>query len=156
MTATTSALVFHDWPLMGGTLLPGRHRRRRPRKSCIATSPAVVGAIVLAIAVAAWRTQREHPTLVRLAVSAAVLYAIQIVVGGLQILTTLAGWAQALHLALGTIIWSMLVGLAIASYYTARVTAERVPASGPASTPTAAPTARPTHAAARPSGPISP
>ncbi len=122
VTATSTALVFDDWPLMGGSLFPAvtdvtsaqvLHRY----------VAAVVGAIVLAIAVVATRTQRDHPGLVRLAVSAAVLYAIQIVVGGLQILTTLAGWAQVLHLTLGTIIWSMLVGLAIASYYTARVTA---------------------------------
>ena len=121
VTATASALVFPDWPLMGGTLLPAitdvtsaqvLHRY----------VAAIVGLIVLAVAVIAWRTQRDHPTLVRLAIWSAILFGIQIVVGGLQILTQLSGWAQVLHLALGTIIWSMLVGLAFSSYYTARAT----------------------------------
>ncbi len=121
VTATASALVFPDWPLMGGTLLPAitdvtsaqvLHRY----------VAAAVGLIVLAVAVIAWRTQRDHPTLVRLAIWSAILFGIQIVVGGLQILTQLSGWAQVLHLALGTIIWSMLVGLAFSSYYTARAT----------------------------------
>ena len=121
VTATASALVFPDWPLMGGTLLPAitdvtsaqvLHRY----------VAAIVGVIVLAVAVIAWRTQRAHPRLVRLAVWSAVLFGIQIVVGGLQILTQLSGWAQVLHLSLGTIIWSMLVGLAFSSYYTARAT----------------------------------
>ncbi len=106
---------------MGGTLLPAitdvtsaqvLHRY----------VAAIVGLIVLAVAVIAWRTQRAHPALVRLAVWSAILFGIQIVVGGLQILTQLAGWAQVLHLSLGTVIWAMLVGLAFSSYYTARAT----------------------------------
>jgi protoheme IX farnesyltransferase len=121
VTATSSALVFLDWPLMGGTFFPSvtdvtsaqvLHRY----------VAAIVGLILLVIAVVAWRTQRAHPGLVRLAVGSAVLFGIQVVVGGLQILTGLADWAQVLHLSLGTIIWAMLVGLAVGSYYTARVT----------------------------------
>src|SRR4029077_20729932 len=115
-------LVFLDWPLMDGSLVPAGTDVTSPQV-LHRSVPAIVGCIVLTIAIVARRTQRDHPALVRLAVSVAVLYAIQIVVGGLQILTTLAGWAQVVHLTLGTIISSMVVGLAIASYYTARVTA---------------------------------
>ena len=46
----------------------------------------------------------------RLAVGAAVLFAIQVVVGGLQVLTRLSAWTQTLHLALGAVIFAMLVG----------------------------------------------
>ena len=42
----------------------------------------------------------------RLALVAAVLFPIQAIVGGLQILTDLSGWSQTLHLALGAIIWA--------------------------------------------------
>ena len=66
VTATASALVFPDWPLMNGTLLPAltdatsAHVLHR-------WVAAVVGArSSLALAVVAWRTQRDHPTLVRL------------------------------------------------------------------------------------------
>jgi protoheme IX farnesyltransferase len=121
VTATDTALVYPDWPLMGGTLFP-------PLADPMAAHvlhrwvAAVVGAIVVAIAVVAWRTQREHPTIVRLSVGAAILFAVQVVIGGLQVLTRLAEWTQTLHLALGAIIWAMLAGLTVTSYYTARAT----------------------------------
>ena len=63
VTATDSALVFPDWPLMGGTLFPDLTE---------ATSAhvlhrwvaAVVGVIVAVLAIVAWRAQRERPTIV--------------------------------------------------------------------------------------------
>jgi protoheme IX farnesyltransferase len=119
VTATDSALVFPDWPLMGGTLVPpvtdvtGAHVLHR-------WVAAVVGLIVLAVAVAAWRTQRDRRTLVRLAVGAVVLFGVQVVIGGAQVLTRMAEWTQTLHLALGATTWATMAGLAVTSYYTAR------------------------------------
>ena len=110
VTATDSALVFPDWPLMGGTLVPplteatSAHVLHR-------WVAAVVAVLVAAVAVVAWRTQRDRPTLVRLALVAAALYAIQVVVGGLQVLTGLSGWSQTLHLGLGAVIFALFVGL---------------------------------------------
>jgi protoheme IX farnesyltransferase len=57
---------------------------------------------------------------VRLSLWAAGLFAAQVIVGGLQVLTRLSGWTQTLHLALGAIVWALLAGLAVTSYYTAR------------------------------------
>ncbi len=120
VTATSSALVFPDWPLMNGTLVPAvtdvtaAHVLHR-------WVAGIVAFVVLVLAVVAWRTQREHPMLVRLAVGTAGLFAIQVVVGGAQVLTQLAEWTQVLHLGLGAVIWAMLTGLTITSYYTARV-----------------------------------
>jgi heme o synthase len=122
VTATASALVFPDWPLMNGSLLPAvtdatsAHVLHR-------WVAAVVGVIVAILAVVAWRTERDHPTLVRLAVGSAVLFAVQVAIGGAQVLTRLAEWTQTLHLALGAVIWAMLAGLTVTSYYTARVSA---------------------------------
>jgi protoheme IX farnesyltransferase len=119
VTATESALVFPDWPLMGGSLVPplaeasSAHILHR-------WVAAIVAVIVGIVAVVAWRTQRAHPTIIRLALWAAALFAIQVVVGGLQVLTQLSAWTQTLHLALGAVIWAMLVGLTVVSYYTAR------------------------------------
>ncbi len=121
VTATDSALVFPDWPLMGGTLLPtltdatSAHVLHR-------WVAAVVGLFVAGVAIVAWRTQRDRPTIVRLTVGAAVLYAIQVVVGGLQVLTSLSGWSQTLHLALGAVIFASYVGLSVTSFYAARMT----------------------------------
>ena len=129
VTATGSALVFPDWPSMGGALLPSltdattAHVLHR-------WVAAIVGLIVVVVAVVAWRTQRGHPTLVRLAVGAAMLYVVQIVIGGAQVLTRLAEWTQTLHLVLGATIWAMLAGLAATSYYAARVGAGAGAAAG--------------------------
>ncbi|MFL5779040.1 MAG: heme o synthase [Chloroflexota bacterium] len=120
VTATDSALVFPDWPLMGGTLVPAMTDATSAHvlHRWIA---ALVGVVVVGIAVTAWRTQRAHPALVRLAGWAAALYLVQVVVGGLQVLTRLAAWTQTLHVALGAVVWTLMAALAVSSYYTARV-----------------------------------
>jgi protoheme IX farnesyltransferase len=120
VTATDAALIFPDWPLMGGTLLP-------PLTDLTATQvlhrwvAVVVGLIVVAIAVVAWRTQRDRRGLARLAVAAAVLFVVQALIGGAQVLTQLAPWSQVLHLALGSLVWTLMAGLTVSAYYTARV-----------------------------------
>ncbi len=119
VTASNSALVFPDWPLMNGSLVPAltdltaAHAIHR-------WVAALVGAIVAGVAIVAWRTQRDQPVIVRLALGAAALFAIQVVVGGLQVLTSLSAWTQTLHLSLGAVIFAMLVGLSVTSYYAAR------------------------------------
>ncbi|HET9345444.1 MAG TPA: heme o synthase [Candidatus Limnocylindrales bacterium] len=120
VTATSQWYVFPDWPLMNGSLFPPLSE---------ATSAhvlhrwvaIVVGLIVAAVAILALRTQRDNPPVMRLALVAAVLFPIQAVIGGLQILTGLSGWSQTLHLALGAVIWALLAGLVVVSYYSARV-----------------------------------
>jgi heme o synthase len=135
VTATDSALIFPDWPLMAGSFAPplteatSAHVLHR-------WIAAVVGVIVAAVALVAWRTQREHRTIARLATWAAGLFALQVVVGGLQVLTRLSAWSQTLHLALGAIVWALLVALAATSYYTARTAPAAVDAtSAPDGTP---------------------
>ncbi len=132
VTATDSALIFPDWPLMSGTLAPAlteitsAHVLHR-------WVAAVVGGIVAVVAVVAWRTQRDHPRIVQLAVWAAGLFAVQVVVGGLQVLTRLSAWTQTMHLALGAIVFALLVGLTVVSYYAARTVGagtDREPGSG--------------------------
>jgi len=124
VTATSQWYVFPDWPLMNGTLFP----------TVTDTNSAnvlhrwvaiVVGLIVAAVFVAARRTRPRTRPIVRLAAIAAILFPIQAVVGGLQIMTGLSGWTQTLHLALGAVIWSLLVALVAVSYLEAR-TAARV------------------------------
>ncbi len=138
VTATDTALVFPDWPLMNGSLVPpltevtSAHVLHR-------WVAAVVGAIVVALAIVAWRTQRDEPAIVRLAVGAALLFAIQVAIGGLQVLTRLSAWTQTLHLALGALILATLVGLTVTSYYLARTVRTgglREPEAGTAVPPT--------------------
>jgi protoheme IX farnesyltransferase len=127
VTATSQWYVFPDWPLMNGSLLPPltdantAHVLHR-------WVAIVVGLIVWATALVAWRTQRSRPALVRLAAWTAILFTVQAIVGGLQVLTGLAEWTQTLHLALGAVIWALLVGLASVAYFDART--ELVPGPG--------------------------
>jgi protoheme IX farnesyltransferase len=129
VTATSQWYVFNDWPLMNGTLFPtmtdatSAHILHR-------WVAIVVGLIVLVVAVAAWRTQRERPVVLRLALAAGLLFPIQAIVGGVQILTGLSGWSQTLHLALGALIWAAMAGLVAVSYYSARTAVRAVEPSG--------------------------
>jgi protoheme IX farnesyltransferase len=52
--------------------------------------------------------------------TAAALFAVQVIVGALQIWTTLAPWAVSLHLALGAAIWGLLVTATLVGWYAAR------------------------------------
>jgi protoheme IX farnesyltransferase len=119
VTATSQWYVFPDWPLMNGTLTPpltdanSAHVLHR-------WVAIVVGLIVAAVALIAWRTQRDNTPVFRLAMLAGILFPIQAVVGGLQILTDLSGWSQTLHVALGAVIWASLAALVFVSYYSAR------------------------------------
>jgi protoheme IX farnesyltransferase len=122
VTAREAWNVFPDWPLMGGTVAPPLVGEQVVAHVLHRWVAVVVGLIVAATALAAWRTQREHRHLVALALAAAVLYPIQSLIGGLQILTDLAEWTQTLHVALAAIIWGLLIALAVSSYYTARIT----------------------------------
>jgi protoheme IX farnesyltransferase len=130
VTAEDAALIFPDWPLMGGTFFPpltdltSAHVLHR-------WVAVIVGLIVAAVWVAAWRTQRSNRTIIRLATIAAVLFPIQAIIGGLQVLTQLAGWTQTFHVALGAIIWGAMAALVAVSYYAARIaTREAVPGTG--------------------------
>ncbi len=136
VTARNAALVFPDWPLMGGTLVPSLAGEVATAHVLHRWVAIVVGLVVVAIGIAAWRTQRDRPVVVRLAIAAAALYPIQAVVGGAQVLTQLAEWTQTLHLALGALIWMLLVGLLVVSYYEARTAGASAdaPAGGARST----------------------
>jgi protoheme IX farnesyltransferase len=130
VTATNAWNVFPDWPLMGGTAFPplvGDQVQAHVLHRWVAI---VVGVVIAAVAIVAWRSQRRHQQLLWLATIAAVLYPIQAVVGGLQILTGLAGWTQTLHVALGSIIWGLLAALAVAAYYEARTETRTAGAGG--------------------------
>ncbi len=126
VTARNAGQVFVDWPLMSGGIYP--FDPSTPADVAVLYVAhavhryvaAVVFVVLLAVAVVAWRTQRARPGLRGMAVGIFVLYGVQVVVGGLQVLTHLSDWSQTLHLALGALIWGGAVALAAWSYYAAR------------------------------------
>ena len=129
VTARDAGLVFPDWPLMNGSLVPIAPEGRADLAGLFGAhalhryAAAIVLVILAAVAWVAWRRRAEQPRLVRLALSVLAVYLVQVIVGALQIATLLAPWTQTLHVALGALVWGGSVALGVASYYEARIDA---------------------------------
>ena len=133
VTAVDAALVFPDWPLMGGAIIPP-FGEMPPAAQLLAVTNAlhryvavIVGVLLAATWLAAWRGQRTNRALFGLVTVAAVLYPLQAVVGAFQVWTQLAPWTQTLHVALATFIWVAAVAAVFVSYYSARVRVSKRP-----------------------------
>jgi protoheme IX farnesyltransferase len=126
VTSVDAALVFPDWPLMGGALIPPFGDMPSAMQLLAVTNAlhryvaVIVGLLLAATWLVAWRSQRGNQTLFRLVTIAAVLYPVQAVVGAFQIWTQLAPWTQTLHVALAAFIWVAVVAAVFVSYYGAR------------------------------------
>jgi len=135
VVATGASLVFVDWPLFNGQLLPTF--AADPVIAALQMAhflhrivAALVGLFVLVAAWVVWRSVRAArgggapvpggEALLALVGTAAALYAVQVIVGALQITTQLEAWAVALHLALGAAIWALLVSSVFVAYFAAR------------------------------------
>src|SRR3954468_25024495 len=144
VTATGASLVFPDWPLFNGQLLPTFSADANLAGLQMAHFlhrfvAGIVGLFVLLAAIYVWRAVRAArrggqpvpggDAILALTATGAALYAVQVVVGGLQIATSLADWAVALHLALGALIWALAASAAFVSYLEARTFGSGVPAS---------------------------
>jgi protoheme IX farnesyltransferase len=126
VTANDAALVFPDWPLMNGTFLPIGPSTPSDVAALYATHALhrYVAALVLLILIGVWAAARRvHPRnqlLLRIAGIVVVAYVLQVIVGGLQVLTGLAPWTLTLHVALGAAVWALAAALGVAAYYEAR------------------------------------
>ena len=136
VTAQDAGLVFPDWPLMNGSILPieqGMDQQVRGLYEAHILHRYVAAFVLVVVWVtsfAAWRTQRDRPAVFWLACAMGVIYPVQVVMGGLQVFTLLADWTQTLHVALSALLWGLSVALATTAYYEARVAAPADP--GPA------------------------
>jgi len=135
VTAQGAGLVFPDWPLMNGSLAPEAPDGATPGAPLFAAhelhryAAALVLLILAAVAWTAWRRRSEQPRLARLSLAILATYAVQVLVGGLQVLLQLAPWTQTLHVALAALAWGGSVALAVGSHCEARIAA---PAAGAA------------------------
>ena len=140
VTATGSALVFPDWPLFAGQLLPSFSTDAAVANLQMAHFlhrfvTLFVGIFLAITTVVVWRAARidadsrtadDHRLRVSSSVfamvgTAAVLFMVQVIVGALQIWTTLAPWTVTLHLSFGAAIWGLLVAATLVAWYDARV-----------------------------------
>ncbi|MGH2462154.1 MAG: heme o synthase [Candidatus Limnocylindria bacterium] len=119
VTATGTALVFEDWPFMDGGLFPALDPSVLPHV-LHRWATVAVGLLVVGLVVAAGRGKESAP-LPATASLAGILYVAQVVVGGAQVLTNLAPWAQVAHVALGAAVFGLLTALAVMAHYVGRL-----------------------------------
>lgn len=108
-----AGLAFPDWPLMEGTALPELSSGREALQFGHRLGAAAVGVLVTALAIRA-RRRSDRPAVV-LATVAAVLFAIQVLIGAANVWTRLAAPAVVAHVVVSSLIWGSLVGVASAS-----------------------------------------
>ncbi|MBI2122570.1 MAG: protoheme IX farnesyltransferase [Armatimonadetes bacterium] len=112
VSASGAGLACLDWPLCGGQLVPalsgpvGAHVFHR-------VAAAAVGVLILATAVAAYRTQAHRPSLLAVSAIAVGLLGLQVILGALNIEYRLAIGATTAHLATATALFATLVILAV-------------------------------------------
>ena len=125
--ASNAQLVFTDWPLMDGRLVPalGGAATAMFAHRVLAASTFL---LVLWTAIRARTMAARSRDLVRLSTLALLLFVGQILSGAANVWTLLRPWAVVLHVALSVLIWSTLVALAGVS----RLRAARRTDPGPA------------------------
>jgi protoheme IX farnesyltransferase len=113
VTQWEAALVFPDWPLMDGRLVP---RGGRPEyvHYLHRVGAVLVGAMIVYLLLAARRL--KDPALVKLSVVALAVWVAQVMLGAANVLTGSAPWAVVLHLLLGSLLWVFAVALAVLAY----------------------------------------
>ncbi len=112
--ASDAQLVFTDWPLMDGRLVPtlGGAATAMFLHRALA---AIAMLLVLWTAIRARTDSGRRDVLVRLSSIALVLFAAQILVGAANVWTRLQPWAVVAHVALSVLIWATVVALATSS-----------------------------------------
>jgi heme o synthase len=109
--ASDAQLVFTDWPLMDGRLVPtlGGAATAMFLHRALA---AIAMLLVLWTAIRARTSANRQLMLVRLSTTALVLFVAQIMVGAANVWTRLRPWAVVAHVALSVLIWATVVALA--------------------------------------------
>jgi heme o synthase len=109
--ASGSQLVFTDWPLMHGRLVPtlGGAATAMFLHRVLAVASLL---LILWLAIRARTLPRRSPDLSALSTLALVLFVVQVMVGAANVWTRLRPWAVVLHVALSVLIWATLVALA--------------------------------------------
>jgi heme a synthase len=109
VSGTESGYAFTDWPLMDGALIPDLAVEAKAIHFLHRALAAVVGVIVFAAAFDIIRRDIGFPAARKLVQAAAGLFALEVVIGALNVWTRLNEAAVTAHLAVGAAIWGTLV-----------------------------------------------
>ncbi|HEU4760136.1 MAG TPA: COX15/CtaA family protein [Dehalococcoidia bacterium] len=110
-----AGLAYPDWPLFNHKLISAGGRLADLHYTHRLTA-LVVGALVAAVAVRAWRDRLRSPGLLTIASLAVILYVAQVFVGASNIWLELATSVRIVHLALASALWALLVLAAVWTY----------------------------------------
>ena len=99
---------FHGWPFCNGDVAPGVDLNSIIEYTHRVTA-SVVGLLMLALAVLAWRNYREHRALVKVAIAGFLLVAAQGALGGAVVEENLEEELVAAHLCLAMLLLAVLV-----------------------------------------------
>ena len=108
-----AGLVFPDWPLMEGRVVPDLSGELEGIHFLHRVMAAVVGGIVLITCLRLIKFKDRAPVVARLAHIAMGLYAVEILIGGLNVWTDLNSAVVSAHLTVAALIWASLVGAAL-------------------------------------------
>lgn len=112
---TESGLGCPHWPVCTDRALPLDTRASVIEYSHRAVV-AVVVVLVIALAVASWRSYRSRPDIVWPATAALVLVPFQAVLGAVAVWLELPGWVVAFHFVVGMLFLATIVAAAAASF----------------------------------------
>jgi protoheme IX farnesyltransferase len=110
--AEGAGLAFRDWPLMGGRLAPSLSVAGAAEMVLHRGLALVVAALIGWLVVRARTMRPRDGTLVRLSAVGAVLVVVQIVLGGINVVSELAVAPRSAHVAVSALVWATVVALA--------------------------------------------
>lgn len=110
-----AADAFSDWPLMNGRLLPRFGETREVLHFAHRILTLGLGAMLINLAVRVTLQPRDK-ILVKLAHTAVLVWALQIVLGAVIVFTRSDGWAVVGHVGMGSGLWMTMVWLTTVAY----------------------------------------
>ena len=121
-----AGLVFPDWPLMDGRLIPDLGNELQGLHFFHRALAGIVGAIVLVTGLRLARLKDRAPLAARMAHIAMGLYAVEVLIGALNVWTELNSAVVTAHLANGALIWGSLVTAAVSLHPALDTLGERI------------------------------
>lgn len=114
-----AGLAFLDWPLMDGRVVPPLGTTQAGAMFTHRLAAAVVGVLVVVLAVRALRERRARPAAANLAFIALGLFLAQVLIGAANVWTRLSQPAVFGHVAVSALVWAALLATAAVASATA-------------------------------------
>ena len=122
VTGRSAGYVFEDWPLMGGRVIPDLSFEPAAIHFLHRALAAVVGIFVFVFGISVARRKAEFPKQARFAHAAMGLFAVQVILGALNVWNPPPGVINevfvSLHLLTAALIWGCLVAVSVLSHPT--------------------------------------